>query len=65
MIRKNTKNSIIPLEWRQQDSDVSIEVLEIKNSDNIRVSSLLNELCSRNVSFSIKFDNYKQYLILY
>ncbi|MCG3219770.1 MAG: hypothetical protein H7641_00190 [Candidatus Heimdallarchaeota archaeon] len=65
MIRKNTKDFIIPLEWRQQDSKVSIEVLEIKNSDNIRVSSLLNELCSRNVSFSIKFDNDKQYLILY
>ncbi len=65
MIRKNTKDSIIPLEWRQQDNKVSIEVLEIKNSDNAGVSSLLNELCSRNVSFSIKFDNNKQYLILY
>ncbi|NPD89427.1 MAG: hypothetical protein HGN29_11970 [Asgard group archaeon] len=65
MAVKNTKKFVIPLEWKQQDSKISINVLEIKYSDSIGVSSLLNELCSKNVAFSLKFDTKKQYLILY
>jgi hypothetical protein len=65
MVAKNAKEFIIPLEWKQQDSKISIDVLEIKYTDGIKLSNLLNELCSKNVAFSFKLDTDKQYLILY
>lgn len=65
MVGKNIKETNIPLEWKQQDSNVSIEVLEITIDDSTSISNLLNELCSKNVSFSIKLDKRKQYLVLY
>jgi hypothetical protein len=65
MVEKNTKDTIIPLEWKQQNSNVRIEVLEIKYKDDKKATSLLYELCSKNIPFSIKFNADKQYLILY
>ena len=65
MAKKITKEITIPLEWKQHDSKVRIEVLEFTKDTSINLSNLLNELSSKNVSFSIKLDQENQYLIFY
>ena len=65
MVEKNVRDIVIPLEWKQQNSNVRIEVLEIRYKTNIKISSLLYELCSKNIPFSIKFNADRQFLILY
>jgi len=63
--KESRSNSHSIVEWQQQGNKIGISVFELLNFEKENLSKLLNELRSRNVLFSLKFDKKKNYLLLY